>query len=113
VAYNHPLALILARIPVVGGVAYRERLRQLPATFDVTLRVEPDNRYFQHAIAVLVKGEKIGYVAPEIGVNYYDTVAAAAAPIACAGRRGSQADHGTSGVEVLLDFCSLPVQTRS
>ncbi|MBA2301932.1 MAG: HIRAN domain-containing protein [Acidobacteria bacterium] len=107
------MGLILARIPVVGGVAYRERLGQLPATFEVTLRVEPDNRYFQHAIAVLVNGEKIGYVAPEIGVNYYDTVAAAAPPVTCAGRRGSQADHGTSGIEVLLDFSSLPVQTHS
>ena len=102
---------IAARIPVVGGHAYIERVRQLPGAFDVTLAVEPDNRYFQHAIAVLVNGEKIGYVAPEIGVNYYDVVAAAASPISCPARRGSEADHGTSGVEVLLDFSSLPTTT--
>jgi hypothetical protein len=100
---------ILSRIPVVAGVAYRERLQKLPAAFTATLAAEPDNRYFRHAIAVLVDGGKVGYVAPEIAVAYYDAVKSAAAPITCPGRRASQIDHETSGVEILLDFSALPV----
>ena len=100
------MAAILARIPVVAVVAYRERVSALPSTFTATLAIEPDNRYFRHAIAVLVNGEKIGYVAPEIAPNYYDLVKESAA-ISCPGRRGSRMDHETSGVEVLLDFSEL------
>jgi hypothetical protein len=100
---------ILSRIPVVAGVAYRERLRNLPGTFSVTLAVEPGNRYFLHAIAVLANGEKIGYVAPEIAANYYDAVKASGAVVTCPARRASPMDHETSGVEVLLDFTALPL----
>ena len=102
------VASILSRIPVVAGVAYRERVRALPASFNVTLAAEPDNRYFQHAIAVLANGEKVGYVAPEISSSYYDVVKASSTPITCPARRGSQMDHETSGVEILLDFSSVP-----
>ena len=98
---------ILARIPVVAGVAYRERVSALPASFTVTLAAEPENRYFRHAIAVLANGEKIGYVAPEIGPNYYDLVENSATAVTCPGRRSSRMDHETSGVEVLLDFSAL------
>ena len=60
------MSTILSRIPVVGGLAYAEAVLSLPATFDAALTVEPDNRYFRHAIAVSVDGRKVGYVAPEI-----------------------------------------------
>jgi hypothetical protein len=100
---------ILSRIPVVAGVAYRERLQRLPPSFDVTLAVEPDNRYFRHAIAVLVHGEKIGYIAPEIATRYYDSVRDSGAVVTCPARRASPMDHESSGVEVLLDFSALPL----
>jgi hypothetical protein len=97
------------RIPVVGGLAYVERLRQLPSAFLVTLVTEPGNRYFRHAIAVLANGEKVGYVAPEVAPHYYDGIHAATAPVTCPARRGTIFDHETSGVELLLDFSGLEV----
>ena len=103
------MASILSRIPVVAGVAYRERVRGLPPSFTATLSVEPGNRYFRHAISVLANGEKVGYVAPEIAPNYYDTVKASAAPITSPARSASRMDHETSGVEILLDFSALPL----
>jgi hypothetical protein len=102
------VASILSRIPVVAGTAYRERVRALPGSFTVTLAVEPDNRYFQRAIAVLANGEKVGYVAPEISTRYYDAVRSSATPITCPARRGSRIDHEQSGVDILLDFSSIP-----
>ncbi len=99
----------LSRVPVVGGVAYIERVRRLPASFTATLAPEPDNRYFRQAIAVLVEGEKIGYVAPEVAAGIFESLNASAAPLACAGRRASAIDHETSGVETLLDFSGLPL----
>ena len=98
---------VLSRIPVVGGVAYIERVRRLPASFTATLAPEPDNRYFRHAIAVLYEGEKVGYVAPEIAAGIYESVNASAAPIACPARRAAPIDHETSGVEILLDFSGV------
>ena len=103
---------ILQRIPVVGGVAYIERVRRLPSTFTATLVAEPGNRYFHQAIAVLVNGEKVGYVAPEVSANYHAQVAASASPVTCPGRRGSQYDHETSGVELLLDFSAIELQPQ-
>jgi hypothetical protein len=97
------------RIPVVGGLGYVERVRRLPSTFTATLVPEPDNRYFRHALAVMASGDKVGYVAPEIAVRYYDVVAAHPEPVTCPGRRSAAADHNTSGVELLLDFTGLPV----
>ena len=102
-----------SRIPVVGGVAYIEAVRRLPSTFTATLAAEPDNRYFRHAIAVLVDGAKVGYVAPEIAANVYETVRASATPLSCAGRRASSFDHATSGVELLLDFSGLSLAPAS
>ena len=97
------------RVPVVAGLAYVERLQQLPSTFPVMLVTEPDNRYFRHAIAVLANGEKVGYVAPEIASHYYDGIHAATAPVTCPARRGTISDHQTSGVELLLHFSGLEV----
>jgi hypothetical protein len=101
---------ILQRIPVVGGVAYIERVQRLPATFQATLAVEPENRYFRHAIAVIGNGEKVGYVAPEIAPRYFDAVKGHVGPLECPARRAGSSDHETSGVELLLDFSSLPVR---
>ncbi len=97
------------RIPVVGGVAYVERLRRLPSAFPVTMVTEPGNRYFRQAIAVLANGEKVGYVAPEVAPHYHDGIQAATAPVTCPARRGTIFDHETSGVELLLDFSGLEV----
>lgn len=100
---------LLRRIPVVGGVGYIERVRQLPPVFAATLHPEPDNRYLPHAIAVFVDGRKVGYVAPEIARGCFEWVRAReeADPVACPGRRASRSDHETSGVELLLDFSGL------
>jgi hypothetical protein len=92
---------------MVGGVAYREQVSRLPQTFTATLDVDPDNRYFLHAIAVRANGDKIGYVAPEVATSYYDMVKGSG-PLSCAARRASESDHETSGVEVILDFSGLP-----
>jgi hypothetical protein len=97
------------RIPVVAGLAYAERVRLLPSSFSATLVAEPDNRYFRHAIAVTVSGQKVGYVAPEVASRYFDAVKGSASPIECPARRAAQADHETSGVELLLDFSNLPI----
>ena len=61
-----------------NGVAYIERIRPLPPTFAATLVPEPDNRYFQNAVAVVVNGEKVGYLAPEISRHYFEPLRAAA-----------------------------------
>lgn len=103
--------IVLRRIPVVAGLAYIERVRRLPSSFTATLVPERDNRYFQNAVGVLVAGEKVGYLAPEICRRYFEPlVARGTDPVTCPGRRGSHADHETSGVELLLDFTALPVE---
>ena len=100
---------IVGRVPVVGALGYIEHVRTLPASFTATLTVEPENRYFRHAIAVMAGGKKAGYVAPEIAANVYDVVKASGDPVTCPARRGSRADHDTSGVELLLDLSGLPL----
>jgi hypothetical protein len=101
---------ILKRIPVVAGLAYRERVARLPSPFTATLAPEPQNRYFPRAIAVLAGGEKVGYVAPEICRRYYAPLSEYTGTVTCPGRRASHTDHETSGVELLLDFSDLPVE---
>jgi hypothetical protein len=102
---------ILRRIPVVGGLGYRDRIQRLPSAFVVTLVPEPGNRYLPSAIAVMFNQQKVGYVAPEVAGRYYEPLRARLAdgPVSCAGRRASRSDHETSGVELLLDFTELPV----
>ena len=102
------MADIRARIPVVGGLGYIESVRKVPATFTATLTPEPDNRYFRHAIIVSVRGEKVGYVAPEVAAGIFEQVKAAEPRLTCPGRRSTASDHDTSGVELLLDFSALP-----
>ncbi len=102
---------LLRRIPVVGGLGYRERIRNLPSSFIATLVPEPENRYLPCAIAVLADRAKVGYVAPEIARRYFDALRARTveAPASCPARRAARSDHETSGVELLLDFTDLPM----
>jgi hypothetical protein len=100
---------ILRRIPVVAGTAYIEHVRRLPSAFTATLQAEPGNRYFRHAIAVIAAGHKVGYVAPEIAVSYFERVRGAAEPLTCPGRPARHIDHESSGVELFLDFTGLEV----
>lgn len=105
-----PTASPLQRIPVVGGLAYQERVQLLPSSFTAALAPEKDNKYFRHAIAVLVNGGKIGYVAPEIAPRYYEALLGREGQaVTCPARRASAIDREGSGVEVLLDFSSLDV----
>jgi hypothetical protein len=99
---------LVRRIPVVAGIAYIEDVRRLPSPFVATLRPEPENRYFRHAIAVMSGGAKVGYVAPEIAGRYHASISASAEPMTCPGRRATHADHESSGVELLLDFSGIP-----
>src|SRR3990170_1476770 len=94
---------VLQHIPVVAGLGYVERVRRLPSSFTAPLRPEPANRYFRYAIAVLASGEKVGYVAPEIAVRYFDALAAASTEVTCPARRAAPSDRDMSGVELLLD----------
>ena len=104
---------ILRRIPVVGGLGYIDEVRRLPSAFTATLRIEPENRYFRHAIAVIAAGTKVGYIAPEVARSYFATVGAATEDVTCPGRRSSHSDHETSGVELFLDFTNVPLTTGS
>jgi len=99
-----------SRVPVVAGVAYREQLGQRPSSFEAMLIAEPENRFFRHAIAVVEGGDKLGYVAPEVALEYFGLLSAAIPPLTCPARRGARSDHETSGVELLLDFSLLPEQ---
>ena len=98
---------VTSRIPVVGGLAFIERVRRQPATFEVSLVPEPGSRYFPQAIAVVAGGEKLGFVAPEVAKDYFDVISSAVTPPVVPARRAQLSDHETSGVELLLDFSSL------
>jgi hypothetical protein len=100
---------VLERVPVVTGLGYIEAVQGLPSAFAATLHAEPANRYFRHAIAVIVNGEKVGYVAPEVARRYFEPLKAISPAVTCPGRPASHSDHETSGVELLLDFSRLPV----
>jgi hypothetical protein len=81
-------------------------VRRQPSSFEVSLALEPGNRYFPQAIAVLAGDEKIGYLAPEVARQYFDRLRASG-PVTCPARRAAPSDHDSSGVEILLDFSAL------
>src|SRR5687768_9073756 len=96
----------IAEVPMVAGMAYRERLATLPAAFEVTLVPEPEQPYNPRALAVHAQGGKIGYVAPEIARLCYETVVQAGTVSCRARRMTGPAGRGT-GTEALLDLSSL------
>ena len=98
---------------MVAGLAYIEHVRRVASSFTATLTIEPDNRYFPHAIAVVVAGAKVGYIAPELAREYHASIAAAPEPVTCPGRRATHTDHETSGVELFLDFTNVPLAAVS
>ena len=95
---------------MVAGSAYIGRVRRLPSNVFVTLQPEKENQYFPNAVAVMANGEKVGYLAPEIARRYYAPLVEYTGTVTCPARRGTAIDHESSGVELLLDFSSLPVQ---
>lgn len=100
------MSRVLSRVPMVAGLAYRERLAGLPATFTVTLVPEPEQPYNPHALAVHAAGGKIGYVAPEVARLCYEKVVQAGAASCEAFRVADPAGRAT-GTEALLDLSSL------
>lgn len=88
-------------IPMVAGLAYRERLAQLPPEFDATLRVEPDNPYNPCAIAVIGPNGKVGYVAPEVARHIYEDVAGGGIA-SCLVRRGDYSP--TTGIMGVVEI---------
>jgi hypothetical protein len=93
------------RLPVVAGLAYIERVQRLPSQFTATLQPEPQNRFNHRAVAVLVSGEKVGYLPPEISAHYFR---AGDARVECAGRRAPVSATEDTGVMIVLDFSSCP-----
>jgi len=92
-------------LPVVAGLAYIERVQRLPSQFTATLQPEAQNRFNPRAVAVLVNGEKVGYLPPEISRHYWRADNATAE---CAGRRAPASAAEDTGVMILLDFSSCP-----
>jgi hypothetical protein len=91
----------------VAGPAYVERIRQLPSRFAATLRAEPDNRVNPTAVMVTVKGEKVGYLPPELARRYFPLLQGGPG-VECPGRRAPLAEHEDTGVDLLLDLTGVP-----
>lgn len=98
-----------AHIAVVGSLAYRVEPTSLPETFEATLVVEPDNRYFTHAIAVHGPQGKIGYVAPEGARSRFDAIKAAPAPPSVTVRRAGEDRTAQGAVEFFVDLSAFPL----
>jgi hypothetical protein len=98
---------LLAHAPVVAGLAYLERIQQLPSRFTATLTAEPDNRFNRAAVAVHAGGEKIGYQPPVLSRHYFEALKDRG-PVDCPARRAPSAEREDTGVEVLLDLTGVP-----
>lgn len=96
----------LTRVPVAAGLAYIERIQRLPSTFTATLAVEPDNRFNLTAVAVLVNGDKVGYLPADLSHRYHQVVKTS--PCECPGRRAPIAAVENTGVALLLDLSGVP-----
>lgn len=90
---------------MAAGLAYIERVQRLPSQFTATLQPDPQNRFNHRAVAVLVNGEKVGYLPPEISAHYFR---AESATLECAGRRAPTSATEDTGVMILLDLGSCP-----
>ena len=100
----------LTHVPVAAGLAYIERIQRLPSKFTATLAAEPDNRFNLTAVAVLVNGEKVGYLPADLSHRYHETVKTAPCP--CPGRRASISELENTGVALLLDLAGVPCGAR-
>jgi len=89
----------------VASLAYIERVQRLPSQFTATLQPESQNRFNHRAVAVLVNGETVGYLPPEISTHYWR---ADHGTVECAGRRAPMSAIEDTGVMLLLDFSSCP-----
>lgn len=97
----------LTHVPVAAGPAYAEAIQRLPSTFSATLRAEPDNRFNQAAVVVMVSGEKVGYLPPDISRHYFDALKDTSGA-ACQGRRAPVSAHENTGTDILLDLTGVP-----
>src|ERR671923_1018781 len=96
----------LTHVPVAAGLAYIERIQRLPSKFTATLAAEPGNRFSLTAVAVLVNGEKVGYLPADLSHRYHEVVKAG--PCDCPGRRAPIAAIENTRVELLLDLSGVP-----
>jgi hypothetical protein len=99
----------LASVPVVAGPAFSDSIVRLPSKFTAVLVAEPDNRFNLTAVAVLVNGQKIGYLPPEVSRHYFEPVKSGAAA-SCPGRRAPHSAHENTGVDALLDLTGIPCE---
>jgi hypothetical protein len=97
----------LTHIPVAAGLAYSERIQRLPSKFTATLTADPGNRFNLTAVAVLVNGEKVGYLPADLSRRYHEVVTASG-PCECPGRRATIAAVEDTGVSLLLDLSGVP-----
>ena len=93
-------------MPVAAGLCYIERIQRLPSRFTATLASDPGNPYNLTAVAVLVNGEKVGYLPADLSHQYIDAVKTAA--VECPGRRAAVGTAEQTGVELLLDLSAVP-----
>jgi hypothetical protein len=98
----------IAHVPVAAGPAYSERIQQLPSKFTVTLTPEPGSRFNLTAVAVMVGGEKLGYLPADLSRRYFDSLQAPGASCECPGRRAPQSAHLNTGTDILLDLTGVP-----
>lgn len=96
----------IAHVPVVAGAAYVENVQHLPSRFTATLQADVDNRVNRRAVAVVAGGAKVGYLPPEIGRHYFDTVKAQ--PVEVPGRHAPVSAQEDTGVYLLLDLSGVP-----
>jgi len=97
----------ITQVPVAAGPAYAERIQRLHSKFTVTLKADPENRFNHAAVAVLVDGETVGYLPPEISRHYFEPLKGTTG-VACPGRRASSSAHDNTGVDILLDLTGVP-----
>lgn len=97
----------VAHVPVAAGPAYAEAIQRLPSKFAATLRADPDNRFNHTAVAVMVSGEKVGYLPPEIARHYFAALKDTPG-VECQGRRAPSSAHENTGTDILLDLTGIP-----